>query len=198
MSTSLAKILNDPSLLFDSERLAKKTQEVKKDKQSLTNAASNYNERYRDEINEGTKKRQFLIEDGEKRGLKEEDVMKQIGMFVPCKRTPILNFLYFMLRDENVDMNIEESRQKYNKQYGHLQDSYEAQTNDNLIAPKEMESFIYGNMSADSFRKIKKLKALALNNTNENEAFLAFTLCKELCKKYNLEFDKIPCNVENK
>jgi hypothetical protein len=195
MSMSLMKILNDPSLLFDNERLAKKIEEVKKDKQGLTNAASSYNVKYQREIEEGTKKAQLLIEDGKRRGLKEEDIFR--GSFMPTVRTPILNFLYFMLREENVDAGFEESRQKYNKQYGHLQDEYVAEDTDNLQAPPEMETFIYGNMTRDQFVKIKKLKALS-RSSNENEAFIAYRMCLELCERYGLEMDKIPCNVEKR
>jgi hypothetical protein len=49
-------------------------------------------------------------------------------------------------------------------------------------------------MSHDMFVKIKKLKALS-KSPNENEAFLAYRLALKLCKKYGLEFDKIPCDV---
>ena len=47
----------------------------------------------------------------------------------------------------------------------------------------------------DLLEKIKKLKALS-QSPNEKEAFLAYRKCLELCKKYDLEFDKIPCNVK--
>jgi hypothetical protein len=46
-------------------------------------------------------------------------------------------------------------------------------------------------MDSATFQKLKKLKALAKSD-NEEEAFLAFRKCMELCKKFNLEFDKLP------
>ena len=192
MSLSLQKILNDPSLLLDNERLRKKIEEVKKDKTTLNNAASDYNSRYREEIEEGTKKKQLLLSDGAKKGLKEEDVMK--GSFIPTKYTPILNWLYFLLREDN-NSEFEESRRKYNEQYGSLQENYEYHQSGNVEEPKEMDTFIYGNMSHKQFQTIKKLKTLALSSKcNEAESALAFSVCKELCQRYGLEFDKIPVN----
>lgn len=193
MSTSLMKILNDPSLLFDNERLKKKIEEVKKDRGSMTNAAQDYNNRYKQEIEEGTKKRQLMIEDAERRGLKEEDVMK--GSFVPTKYTPILNWLYFMMREENVDVGWEENRKKYNEQYGHLEDDFDYGESENIVEPKEMDEYLYGNMTHDMFKKIKKLKALS-RSPNENEAFIAYRMCLELCERYGLDIDRIPCNVQ--
>ena len=192
---SLAKMLNDPGLLFDNERLQKKINDVKKDKGNLTEAANNYNNRYKEEIEEGTKKRQLLISEGETRGLNEEESLQQYGRFVPCRRTPILNFLYFMLREENVDLEFEETRQKYNKEFGHLQEQYSIDDSDSkeLAPPPDMESFIYGNLSGKEYQTIKKLKSLALSGEcNEHESALAFTMCKKMCNKYGLDFSKIP------
>jgi hypothetical protein len=184
---SLMKILDDPSLLFDGERLKKIAGEVKKDKNTILKSAEEYNNKHKQEIEEGTLKRKLMIEDGVGRGLKEEDVCR--GSFVPTKYTPILNWLYFLMKEENVDVGWEESRQKYNKQYGHLVDDYEEQTE-----VPEMDELIYGSCSHDMFKKIKKLKALS-RSSNKNESFIAYKMCLELCKKYGLEMDKIPCNV---
>lgn len=193
MSNSLMKILNDPSLLFDDARIKKRIADVKKDKRGILNAAETYNDKYHQEVEEGTKKRQLMLEDGARRGLGEEDVMR--GKFMPTKYTPILNFLYFMMREDNIDVGFEESRQKYNKQYGHLQDEYNADASDNVDSMPEMDSFIYGSMTHDMFKKIKKLKALS-RSANENESFIAYRMCLELCERYGLEMDKIPCNIE--
>jgi hypothetical protein len=192
---SLSKILNDPSLMFDSERLAKKTEEVKKDKKALTNAADHYNQRFQQEIEEGTKKRQMLITDGARRGLSEDHVIGHHGSFIPSVRTPILNFLYFMMREENVDLELEETRRRYDKEYGQLEESYTAESSEDIEAPPEMETFIYGSCTSKDFQTIKKLKTLALDGScNENESALAFSMCMKLCKKFSLEFDKIPVN----
>lgn len=184
MIVSLMKILDDPTLLFDGERLKKITKEVVKDKNSILKSAEDYNNKYKKEVEDGTLKRQLMIEDGAKRGLKEEDVCK--GSFVPTKYTPILNWLYFIMREDNVDSGWEESRKKYNKQYGHLVDEYEEKSD-----VPEVDDLIYGNISTDMFRKMKKLKTLS-QSENENEAFIAYRMCLELCQRYGLEFDKIP------
>lgn len=192
---SLLRILNDPRSLLDNERLVKKTQEVKKDKQGILNAASDYNSRYKTEIEEGTLKKQILITDGQRRGLKEEDVMKQVGSFIPCRSTPILNFLYFMLREENMIPGFEEERKKLNKQYGHLEDTYTLSKNNEFNEPTDMENFIYGSMTGKQFATVKKLKTLSLSGKcNDAESALAFTMCKKLCEKYGLDFSKIPVN----
>lgn len=190
---SLMKILNDPSLLFDNERMKKKIGEVKKDKESIIKSSQDYNNKYQKEIEEGTKKRQLLIEDGKNRGLKPEEALS--GQFLLSKYTPILNWLYFLMREENVDTGWEESRQKYNKQYGHLEDDYDYNESGNMAEPEAMDSFIYGSMSHDMFKKIKKLKALS-RSANENEAFIAYRMCVELCERYGLDMDKIPCNIQ--
>lgn len=91
-------------------RLSKKVQEVKQDKQHLSHAADEYSKRYEQEILEGTRKRQLLLENGATRGLSEAEVMQEYGRFVPTVYTPILNLLYFMLREtEDVD------REKYRR-----------------------------------------------------------------------------------
>jgi hypothetical protein len=95
-----------------------------------------------------------------------------------------------MMREENVDVGWEENRQKYNKQYGHLVDDYE----ENSDVP-EMDELVYGNCTHDMFKKVKKLKALS-RSSNENEAFIAYRMCMELCEKYGLDMDKIPCNIQ--
>jgi len=182
------KILNDPSLLFDGDRLKKIAGEVKQDKKSIVKSADDYNNKYKQEIEEGTLKRKLMIEDGARRGLKEEDVCK--GSFIPTIRTPILNWLYFIMREENVDVGWEENRQKFNKQYGHLVDDYEEKNE-----VPEIDELIYGSCSHDMFKKIKKLKALS-RSANENEAFVAYRMCMELCERYGLEMDKIPCNIQ--
>jgi hypothetical protein len=58
----------------------------------------------------------------------------------------------------------------------------------------EMVEFLYGNITLETFNKIKKLKALS-KSPNEQEAFQAYRKAIELCKEHNLEFDKIPCYV---
>lgn len=180
---SLMELLNNPSII-DNERFEKKIKEVKKNKQNLLSAAEEYNNQHKEEIREGTRQKALLLAEGESRGLSEEEIFKDKG-FIPSVYTPILNFLYFMLKDCN-DIENELKLLRENAELEH--------ENIEIDAP-EMEEFIYGNMTHDTFKKIKKLKALS-RSKNEKEAFLAYRKCLELCDKYSLEFDKIPCNLD--
>lgn len=80
-------------------RLEKKTQAVKEDKQNLLNAADDYGSKYQEEILKGTELRAKLLTEGASRGLTEEEIMARHGRFVPTIYTPIMNMLYFMLRE---------------------------------------------------------------------------------------------------
>jgi hypothetical protein len=64
-----------------------------------------------------------------------------------------------------------------------------------LKEPEKMEEFLYGNLTLEQFDVLKKLKALA-QSENISEATLAFKKCRELCAKYDLDFDKIPCTYK--
>lgn len=205
------KILQNDEVFGDI--LKKKTEAVKKDKKNLVQAAQIYTEKYEAEILEGTKLRQKLLSEGKAKGLvKDEDIFAGNARFMPTVYTPILNFLYFMFRDEaqNEKKKLEELTQAYINEFGYenlikaLQDGADVEKEENTTLdeilsndvrrPEEMEKFVYGNMDHNTFKKLKKLKALS-KSPNEKEAFLAFRKCNELCKKYGLEFDKIPCNI---
>lgn len=177
-------------------RISKKVEEIKNDKKNILECADTYGERYKQEILEGTEKRNRLLTEGASRGMSEEEVMCQYGRFVPTVYTPILNLLYFLLR-ETADDDADRYRQrdKLNEQFGHLREA--DFKSDVLKDPPEMVEFLYGNVTLDMFDKIKKLKALSLS-ANKHEAFSAYTKAIELCKEYNLEFDKIPCYVKGR
>ena len=220
---SLMKILqNDPDF---AGALAKKREAVKKDKQNLLEAAKSYTEKYEAEILEGTNQRQKLLTEGKEKGLTEEEVFQGNTTFYPTIYTPILNFLYFMLRDESTKCNktSEEILNDYLEEFGiepnektklyikgivqslaieqkldEMGDSISFEdviTDDITIEPEEIGKFIYGSLTTSEFKRIKKLKALS-QSPNEEEAFLAYRKCLQLCKKYHLEFDKIPCNIK--
>ena len=172
------------------ERLRKKISEVKEDKKNILSAAEKYEQEHKQEIIEGTKKKQLLLSNGTERGLTEEEVMKNYGKFLPTVRTPILNMLYFMLRESH-DPEMESIRQEYDQKYGHL--LHEESYSEDVIEPKDLDEFIYGNMKHDTFQKIKKLKSLS-RSENEHESFLAYRMCLKLCDRYSLDFDKIPCS----
>jgi hypothetical protein len=129
--------------------------------------------------------------------------------FLPAKQTPILNMLYFLLEDKNIpdfeNWRLDTLREmghstddvftedEMNQKYGSL--SHDENVNDNTEELPHMETFIYENLTLDQVERVKKLKALSMSS-NENEAMLAYVAGKAMCKKYNLDFDRIPCNVE--
>jgi hypothetical protein len=175
-------------------RISKKVEEIKHDKKNLLHAADDYGQKYRDEILEGTEKRNRMLTEGAQRGLSEEEVISQYGRFVPTVYTPILNLLYFLLR-ETADEDADHYRQRdrLNEQFGHLREEDIEKTV--LQNTPDLEEFLYGNVTFDMFDKIKKLKALS-KSSNKQEAFLAYSKAVELCKEYGLNFDKIPCYVK--
>jgi hypothetical protein len=135
-----------------------------------------------------------MLTEGAQRGLSEEEVISQYGRFVPTVYTPILNLLYFLLR-ETADEDADHYRQRdrLNEQFGHLREEDIEKTV--LQNTPDLEEFLYGNVTFDMFDKIKKLKALS-KSSNKQEAFMAYTKAIELCKEYGLNFDKIPCYVK--
>lgn len=93
---SLVSILkDDPDF---AKRFQKAVDETKQAKKTLIDNATEYNKQHKAEILEGTRKRQLLISEGEAKGLREEEI-NWGGQFLPTVRTPILNFLYFLLHD---------------------------------------------------------------------------------------------------
>ena len=198
-------------------------------------------DRYKDEVIEGTKKRQLLISEGASRGLSEEESLRANNRFIPTIYTPIMNLLYFMLRetekedaeryrqrdlidealvkagqlshdeierelsDNELESLITEQLKKL--QAEQQQDSRRKEFNKRILEeereknemkePPEVVNYLYGNVTMEIFNKIKKLKALS-RSSNESEAFQAYRKALELCKEYNLEFDRIPCYVEQK
>lgn len=187
MSFSLEKLRNDPDFLG---LFKKKADEIRTAKVNLLSAAQEYQEKYSEEIKEGTEKRKLLIEEGARKGLKEEEVFKDYSVFIPNNRTPILNFLFFMLREH--DYSPKDSKvicEQYEKEYGHIIEGVDS-SEKNL---PNMVSYVYCNIGDDTFATIKKLKTLSYSR-NQAEADSAYRKCMDMCRKYNLEFDKIPTN----
>lgn len=188
------------------EALSKKTEAVKKDKKNLLTAAETYTQKYASEIEEGTRIRQKLLAEGETKGLSEEEIFRGNTTFYPTKYTPILNFLYFMFRDEVVDekQKLQELTENYIKEFGYenlinalkegIDDKKEVELEDILSAntqiPEDSSHFVYGSMDHETYKKIKKLKRLS-KSPNPNEAALAYKKCREMCDKYGLDFYKI-------
>lgn len=130
-SYSLVSILrDDPDL---GKRFAKKVKDVEQDKKNLLSNAEKYNKQFEQEIIEGTKKKQLLLAEGEAQGKTEEEI-NWGGKFLPTVRTPLLNFLYFLLREEstNADQELEYLKKEYYRQYGELKpEGYEGKDLDN-------------------------------------------------------------------
>lgn len=173
---------------IDEQVFIRKVKQAKEDKKVLVNAASSYSQKYEKEITEGTKQKQLLLEDGLKSGLSEEDAEKRIGRFLPTKSTPILNFLYFILREtEEADRGLDILRKEYNNRFGHL---YHDNLSDNNKTPT-FSNYLFESVEHEIFKKLKKLKSLS-KSQNLKEATLAFAKCRQLCDKYGLDYDKIP------
>ena len=204
----MSKDLSLTSILRSSDedfikRMADKKKNIEKDKAGIMAAANQYAKKYEKQINEGTEKRKLLIEDGKRKGLTAEESMKNMAVFIPDKNTPILNMLYFLLHEydgaseaiqvlrEEKDRNInfDQLKNNLNEKFGGLSiDDIEQDI-------PEILEYVYENVTTEIFKKVKKLKALS-RSPNKQEAFAAYTKCMELCEKYGLEFDKVPCNVD--
>jgi soluble cytochrome b562 len=234
-------------------RISKKVEEIKQDKKNLLEIASTYSEKYHREILEGDELRNRLLTEGTKQGLSEDQIMGSYGRFVPCRRTPLLNLLYFMLRESEGDnyygkrhyerrdqMNeslikngkasIEETYNSPN--FSEMSESEAERILDEFIddrfatrssserksinaafeaekktrpkeedvmlkEPENMVEYLYADLTLEQFDVLKKLKALT-QSPNIPEATLAFRKGKELCDRYKLDWDRIPCYVGKK
>ncbi len=220
-SYSLMAILrDDPDY---AAALKKRGDDLESDKNKLIQASNHYTERYQKEIEEGDRTFQKLLGEGKVNptGVEDENLR---GKYIPTKHTPILNYLFFALRDEDTGMPKQSREEAFNDflkpfiEAGYeksalidlyikgmvqtLPDGYDDKevdfsdvvTDDVTVTPDEMEKFIYGSLTHNEFKKLKKLKALAQSD-NEDEALLAKMKCLQLCKKWGMEYDRIPCNI---
>jgi hypothetical protein len=126
-----------------------------------------------------------------------EQVFKNNNEFMPTVQTPILNFLHFLTMEyKDIVENVDHLKQKYDEQYGHLEHlDYELGKSEAQVEAPHMEDYIYKNMDAGTFGKLKKLKALSFSS-NEQEAHAAWQKCMELCEKFGISFDNIPCKLD--
>jgi hypothetical protein len=178
-------IREDPTL---SERLKQVAEKVKEDDVKIRSMADAYNKRYDREIREGTAKKHLLITEGQRQGKTIEEAEQSIGRFIPTIYTPILNWLYFMVMIEGHDVEKELLREEQDEQYRTLLEEGEIK---NIEKVPDALDYVYGNLTLEKFQTLKKLKRLSKSD-NENEAFQAYRRCLELCKKHNIEFDRIP------
>jgi len=197
MSLSLISIIrDDPDF---GKRISKKVEEIKADKTNLLKLADEYGGRHRDEILKGTEKRAKLLTEGKSRGLSEDEVSQEYGRFIPTIFTPLLNMLYFMLMESENDPHYGtqhyQERNRLDEQFGSLREDDIEKTI--LKDTPDIEEFLYGSVTLDQFDVLKKLKALT-QSSNIEEATLAFRKGKELCDKYGLIWERIPCNYKKK
>ncbi len=209
----MAIMRDDPDM---ARRLEQGRKEVEQTKNKLSENASQYAQIYAEEIAEGTEKRKLLLTNGARQGKDEAAVLQEYGKFIPSDKTPIMNFLFFLMRDGN-HADWLGIHKKMNVKFGHAEKETvkqvaQAVTEDeldqifgllvhddekyaNVQEPKNLDSFIYGEMSHPMYQKIKKLKTLS-KSENSNEAFIAYSLCLKLCKRYGLDFDKVNCYTD--
>jgi len=196
---SLEKLKDDPDF---AELFAKKANEIRHTKANLLEAAREYQDKYDEVIERGTLTRQLKLEEGRSHGLSDDDIFKDNKLFIPTKETPVLNYLFFLLREtrfEDVDIrvlrnycdadkDIQLLKEEYSQKYGTA--THETVRDTEI---PNFVSFIYGSIGDDTMALLKKLKTLSMSE-NEKEAFVAFRKGREMCSKFKLEWDKIPIN----
>ena len=169
------------------DRIHEIANEVKKDKAKILIMTNEYNQKYEDVISEGTIRRQILLTEGINNGQTLEEAEISMG-FIPSIYTPILNWLYFFMQEEEIPHR-ENLRMEQEKEYKHL--LHENQDVEGMKKVPEAFVFLSGKVTHDQFKKLKKLKALS-RSPNEHEAFAAYRKCIELCEFFEVDFDKIP------
>ena len=184
-SFTLDTIRNNPDF---AALFAKKAEVVRKNKANLLEAAKSYQSKYQSEILEGTEKRKLLLAEGKSKGLSEEQTFVNNKLFIPTAQTPILNYLYFLLREvEDPSEALKVLREHEEEVHEEVKSSKHNKELENMV------SFIYKGIGDDTFSTVKKLKTMSMSE-NEKEAFVAFRKCKDLCNRFHLDFDKIPYN----
>jgi len=181
-------------------RLAAKVGEVKEDKGKILSFAATYSQKYEKEIEEGDRLKRNLLSEGKSKGLDDDQILSSYGKFLPAKNTPILNMLYFLLRESGDDEVFGDGRYATRDiQDTEFKGLWEEVVNDknNIKDLPDVGEYFYGNVTLEVMEKLKKLKALA-QSTNENEAFAAYRKALEICKTHELNYDKIPCYVEKR
>jgi hypothetical protein len=196
---SLARILRDASPDFH-QRIDNQKKLIARDTNNMLGKATEYSQKYETEIAEGTEKRRLLIETGIERGGSPEEVVTSYGVFIPDKKTPILNMLHFLTQEyegasdavqilrEDKDKNI-----NYNQLKTGLNEKFGGLTVEDIEQDiPDILEYVYENVTTEIFKKIKKLKTLATDNPRTPEQYAAYGKAMELCKKYKLSYDKLP------
>lgn len=153
MSMSLINLLKSDSDF--QRRLAKRIDEVKEDKGKILSCAENYGNKYKKEVLEGEALRRNLLTEGGKTGMSEEEVLVGYGKFVPALRTPILNMLYFLLRESENDEHMGTKRHdKATKLNDYLKSKYKTEDEINEHDPELLAALdeIYQESKNHSYR----------------------------------------------
>jgi hypothetical protein len=161
---SLSKLKDDPDFLG---LFAQKASEIKRTKGNLVEAAKSYQDKYQSEIESGTQKRQLMLKEGTAKGLTEDEIFKDNSLFIPTKQTPILNYLFFMLREtkiEDIDIRVLRNAVDADKDFRLLKEEYETKYgaqlhDDHKNELPNMVSFVYANIPDDMFAIIKNREA---------------------------------------
>jgi len=193
----------DPEVTVISKNLEESIKIIKGFKNDLCRPLDNYQQKYSKEIDEGDNKIALLLEEGKKEGYDvnnpkiREQLLEQAftgkELFVPTSETPILNFLYFSMKEtENIDSGYRLlNERKKNEDDEHAIKFYNKDDKHGEESLPDMTKMAFKTVDVETFKKISKLKSLATSlNTHEAEASLK--KCKILCEKYYLDFDKIP------
>ena len=162
-STKLTTLLNTTDY---AQRLKSIGKKIGADQNKINKMANEYNKKYEQEIANGTKRQQLLLETGKQKGLTEQEVLKNQG-FIPTVYTPFLNWLYFFM-EEHGDPTHDIKRKKLDEKLG-----YETEIHTDYKQSKkfpDMTEYVYGNITIETFQKLKKLKSLSTSD-NKNEAF---------------------------
>lgn len=181
---SLVSLIKNDEEFF--ERINKLAKDVKKDKVKIMTMAEKYNSKYEREIVEGTKKRNALLTEGLNSGKTYEEAERNLG-FIPSIYTPILNWLYYFMKEENIP-DRELLRAEQEEKYKHL--LHEQQEVQGMEKVPDVFVAMSGKVTQEQFQKLKKLKRLS-RSPNEHEAFSAYTKCLQLCEDFEVDFDRI-------
>ena len=208
--------LMENDFCFESLKAAKK--QTKESKVEIDKTAAEYSTKYSQRIDEGTRKRTLMLEQAgiEDGTLAAEEYFKDSNTFMPTVHTPILNMLFFLTEEFGEQVtDTRELKKMYDEKFGGmLHEDVDTSVLKNNMAVKleqmsqgserltddfdtgetvpHMEKYIYQNMDAGTFGKLKKLKQLSKSD-NEQEAKMAWIKCMDICEKFGLDIEDIPC-----
>ena len=186
-----------------SEKLEQAKKEILGFKSGILNPAKEYNEKHKKEISENTEKIKLLLQEGAKLGKNKEQVLQENVLnkrdengrpvFIPTEDTPVLNFLHYIMNEyESKDDEYKERNQEkdlwdktYAKEWLDKDEDY------GVSKLEDITKSMFNGIDLETFNKLKKLKKLSTSD-NENEASSSYKKCKDLCDKYNINYDQLP------